>query len=101
MTSGDSDPYAVPETPTPSDFPKEPSLLRGMAYALPLGVVGFSLMSVSIFVSTLYRKSALQYPQRLPYAHDDFQELYFWPSITCSLIFALAATLNFIPRLFR
>ena len=97
MTRCDSDPYAVPESPRSADFPPEPSVLRGAVFALPFGIAGFVLMYVSISVSTLYREGVFQNPQRLAYASDGIQELCFWPSITCSLIFALAAILKFTP----
>jgi hypothetical protein len=95
MTTGAPDPYSVPEFPIVPVFPRKPSLVRGIVYALPLSMLGFVLMCCSICVSTLYRERGSQFPQI--YVIRRLPDLCLWPSIVCSLNFGLAAILNFAP----
>src|SRR5688572_23299711 len=98
MTLEQDNPYkpsGVLPTPAPRS---QASLVRGIACALPAAVVGFALPFVLLSILTLVRRFAVGYPHIDMEA--DFQAMpstLLWPGIGCSIIFALAAILNYSP----
>jgi hypothetical protein len=76
------------------------SLLRGIACALPIALIGFAVPFVAYSILTLVRHYILAYP-RID-MRDDFRGMpvtFLGPGIGCSLVFGLAAILNYSPPL--
>lgn len=98
MTHVGWNPFAAPESTKQALTSEEPSFWRVVLCVIAWSIAGFATMYGAIAISQCYRENAFQYPRRLPLALSGLHETAFWPSVTCSLTFAVAAVLNFAPQ---
>lgn len=88
-------PPAVRPVPGP---PSQPSLSRGVAWAVSAAAFGFALPYLVFSTRTLVRYYVFEYPQLDRDA--DLREMpddLLYPALGCSLVFGLAAFLNYAP----
>jgi hypothetical protein len=100
METETSNPYESPKHQHDGNFHAGTnSLLRGLAFAVPLSIVGFAIPLATGFIIELAKQL------NSPYANPPAKDLaylfktFVGPSIGCAIMFALASILNYSPAL--